>query len=123
MKMVVISTAPFVRKPDGYYAYAPYIREMELWAKYASLSFVCPVVEDNGKMLLTKVSFPVEKVYRAREFDLISIKGILRGFLFFPINILLLFRAMWAAGHIHLRCPGNLSLLGCIVQMFFPWKR
>src|SRR5690606_18301671 len=61
--------------------------------------------------------------YRAREFDLMSIKGILRGFLFFPINMFFLFRAMSAARHIHLRCPGNLSLLGCIVQMFYPRKR
>ena len=25
--------------------------------------------------------------------------------------------------HIHLRCPGNISLLGCIIQVFFPKKK
>ena len=28
---------------------------------------------------------------------------------------------MWA-DHIHLRCPGNIGLLGCLVQIFFPKK-
>ncbi|MFC6858603.1 glycosyltransferase family 4 protein [Zunongwangia atlantica] len=29
---------------------------------------------------------------------------------------------MQRADHIHLRCPGNVALLGCIIQIFFPSK-
>ncbi len=29
---------------------------------------------------------------------------------------------MKQVNHIHLRCPGNVGLLGCIVQVFFPSK-
>jgi glycosyltransferase involved in cell wall biosynthesis len=31
-------------------------------------------------------------------------------------------KAMFWADHIHLRCPGNIGLLGCIAQMAFPGK-
>ncbi len=31
--------------------------------------------------------------------------------------------AMFRANHIHLRCPGNLGLLGCLVQILFPFKK
>lgn len=31
--------------------------------------------------------------------------------------------AMAKADHIHLRCPGNVGLIGCLVQMLFPWKK
>jgi len=37
-------------------------------------------------------------------------------------NFYQLFRAMIWADHIHLRCPGNIGLMGCIVQLFFPRK-
>ena len=29
---------------------------------------------------------------------------------------------MKQVNHIHLRCPGNVGLLGCVVQVFFPSK-
>ncbi|MDX1718880.1 MAG: glycosyltransferase, partial [Salegentibacter mishustinae] len=29
---------------------------------------------------------------------------------------------MQKADHIHLRCPGNISLIGCLLQIFFPMK-
>jgi glycosyltransferase involved in cell wall biosynthesis len=31
-------------------------------------------------------------------------------------------REMRKADHIHLRCPGNMGLLGCLAQLFFPGK-
>jgi glycosyltransferase involved in cell wall biosynthesis len=30
---------------------------------------------------------------------------------------------MYRADHIHLRCPGNISLIACIAQIFFPFKK
>ena len=34
----------------------------------------------------------------------------------------MLFKACYKADHIHLRCPGNIGLLGCCVQILFPKK-
>jgi len=33
-----------------------------------------------------------------------------------------IYSAMKAADHIHLRCPGNIGLLGCLIQILFPSK-
>jgi glycosyltransferase involved in cell wall biosynthesis len=33
-----------------------------------------------------------------------------------------LFRGMFNAEHIHLRCPGYIGLLGCLIQILFPFK-
>lgn len=122
--MVVVSTAALVQQEDGYYAYGPYIKEMDLWARHSgAISFVCPVLTSGDGMLLSKVDFPIAKVYRVHEFDLLSARGVLRGILYAPYNLWMLFVAMWHARHIHLRCPGNISLLGCLVQMLFPSKK
>jgi glycosyltransferase involved in cell wall biosynthesis len=40
-----------------------------------------------------------------------------------PIICFTIFKTMAAADHIHLRCPGNIGLLGCIIQIFFPRKQ
>jgi len=29
---------------------------------------------------------------------------------------------MFRTGHVHVRCPGNVGLLSCFVQLFFPWR-
>ena len=123
MKTIVISTAPFVEKDGEFYAYSPYIKEMVLWAKHSDeISFLCPVRNNGDGLLLSKVDFHISKIYQAKEFDLKSIVGIFRGITFSIYNFWLLFAAMRSADHIHLRCPGNISLMGCIVQMFFPRK-
>lgn len=124
MNLLVISTAALVQKEDGFYAYGPYIKEMNIWAAYSdTISFVCPVVKDPKDMLLARVNFPISKIYRTKDFNLLSVRGIFRGVFFAPYNLLVLFVAMVGAGHIHLRCPGNLSLMGCLVQIFFPLKK
>ena len=33
-----------------------------------------------------------------------------------------IYKVMKQVNHIHLRCPGNVGILGCIVQVFFPLK-
>jgi glycosyltransferase involved in cell wall biosynthesis len=56
------------------------------------------------------------------KFDVLSVKAILEAAFCIPKNFATLFKAMQKADHIHLRCPGNIGLLGCIVQIFFPNK-
>ena len=48
---------------------------------------------------------------------------IIKTFINLPRIFYSLFRAMNRADHIHLRCPGNIGLLGCIAQIFFPKKK
>ena len=39
-----------------------------------------------------------------------------------PIIVCKIFKVCFWADHIHLRCPGNIGLLGVLVQVFFPKK-
>ena len=34
MKFLVVTLAPTLKKDDGFYSYAPYVYEMNLWAKH-----------------------------------------------------------------------------------------
>lgn len=96
---------------------------MEIWARHTGpIDFLCPVISDTDG-LFSRIDFPIGKIYRAREFDIKSISGVLRAVIFFPLNMFLLFKAMRAANHIHLRCPGNIGLLACMVQIFYPSKK
>jgi hypothetical protein len=58
MKLAVISSSPIVKNNDKLYAYSPYERELEIWAKYSDeIYFSCPVwVEDKG-LLITEFPF------------------------------------------------------------------
>ncbi len=123
MNFTVFSSAPLVKKQDGYYAYQPYIREMDLWARHTGpMHFACPVIEDDGG-LYTKIEFPIGRIYALHAFDVKSTTGVFRALRYSIVNLFILFGAMRAAGHLHLRCPGNIGLLACVVQIFFPGKK
>jgi len=122
MNMVVVSSAPLIRKDGKYFAYGPYVAEMALWAKHAQIDFVCPVWDGPRGTLCAELPFPVRKVYATADFNLKSFKAILFAVLVSPYNFFQLFQGMMTASHIHLRCPGNLPLMGCMVQVFFPFR-
>ncbi len=118
-RMIVISSAGLIKKPDGYYGYAPYVREMRLWAKHCgAIGFVCPV-DGQGEGLLEKLDFSIDRVYPVTSFDIKTLPGILRAVWSLPFTLVSLFKGMRWANHIHLRCPGNISLLGCLVAILF----
>jgi glycosyltransferase involved in cell wall biosynthesis len=124
MKIIVISSAPLVSKNDILSGYSPYIREMEIWARHAGeIAFVCPVLQSEQGQLLMRLDFPVAKVFPVKSFDVKSIQGMLRAVRFAFFNFYTIYKAMRWADHIHVRCPGNISLIGCFVQMFFPGKK
>jgi glycosyltransferase involved in cell wall biosynthesis len=59
------------------------------------------------------------KLIPIEGFDVLSFKGIFSAVLKMPKISWRIFKAMQNADHIHLRCPGNIGLLGCILQVFF----
>lgn len=48
---------------------------------------------------------------------------LLRSFFKLPWIVVKIWLEMHKADHIHLRCPGNLALVGCFVQVLFPFKK
>lgn len=123
MRLLVISFAPFVQKENHFYAYSPYIKEMAIWAKHVDeIAFVCPVTTKDRGLLISEVTFPVSKIFIAKAFNVKTFWNIILAFVYSFWNFYQLFRGMIWADHIHLRCPGNLGLMACVVQVFFPWK-
>ncbi|HEX9979476.1 MAG TPA: glycosyltransferase [Flavobacterium sp.] len=123
MKFAVISSAPFVTENDGFYAYSPYVKEIEIWAKYVTeFSVMCPVLKNSEGMLVSRISFPIANIYEAKAFNVKSFSNLLKALFFAFQNFLQIYRAMVWADHIHLRCPGNIGLMACLIQVFFPFK-
>ena len=119
MKFLIVTLAPTLQNNNKYYSYAPYVYEMNLWAKnITELGIVSPVSYDK-ELLLSK--FEKEpRVFPINSFSFISLNEIFRSLFRLPRILFEIYKAMKWADHIHLRCPGNIGLLGCLVQILFP---
>lgn len=124
MRLLVISSAPIVQKDNQNHLYAPYEKEMQLWAKYAdTIQFCCPIWREDKKLLIAPISFKVDAIVALQEFDITSFSNILKAIPLAFVALVKIFKAMKQADHIHLRCPGNIALLACLVQILFPNKQ
>ena len=123
MKVVVISSSPFIEKEAQYYAYSPYVKELVIWDKHSDeIAFFCPIWEKDNGLLIAPITFAIARMFVAKEFNIKTISNLLKAFRCSFWNFYQLFKAIIWADHIHLRCPGNIGLMGCIVQIFFPGK-
>ncbi|CAH8295198.1 glycosyltransferase involved in cell wall biosynthesis [Mariniflexile fucanivorans] len=121
MKFLVITNAPTLQQDQMYAAYAPYVKEMDIWFKY---------VDDVAIISPTKYNQPLLKQTFKKQPTVISIpllvftsfKNTFSSVIRIPIILWTIFKACKKADHIHLRCPGNIGLLGCFVQILFPKK-
>jgi glycosyltransferase involved in cell wall biosynthesis len=121
MKLLIVSTAPFLYKQNGIYAYSPYVNELVIWEKYADeIAFCCPIWENENGLLVSKLPFEIVSHFKLIDFNLNSFVNIIKAFFYAFYNLFILFKSMFWADHIHLRCPGNIGLLGCLVQILFP---
>ncbi|WP_433833633.1 glycosyltransferase [Flavobacterium anhuiense] len=123
MKFVIITHVVHVKKNGKYFGYSPYIREMNIWEKYIDeLIVVAPLTSRE----LTEIddSYKNKNIdfKQIPAFNITSLLNVLSLTFKLPIIFWKIFWAMKKADHIHLRCPGNVGLIGCIVQMLFPNK-
>jgi glycosyltransferase involved in cell wall biosynthesis len=124
MRFLIVSNAPIVLKGNESFAYAPYLKEMDIWAKYSDeIAFSCPQWKSEKGLLISKISFKINRKFWLYDFDIKSIKSIVKSIVIIPLNTIILFRAFLWADHIHLRCPGNVGLLACFIQILFPHKK
>jgi glycosyltransferase involved in cell wall biosynthesis len=117
MKLLVISDAPIILKNGLKEAYAPYVTEMDLWIQHATATtFLCPTNYD--KPLLTK-PFKQQQttIISVRRLEFNRFVSIFLSVCAIPVQIIILFNAMRSADHIHMRAPGNLTLLAGFVAM------
>ncbi|MBD3583428.1 glycosyltransferase family 4 protein [Flavobacterium selenitireducens] len=109
---------------DGrYFAYGPYVREMDIWSEFVSeVEIVAPLASGSPNPI--DLAYASKKVTftKVASFDLLGPKAIFFSLLRLPLIAFRIFGSMRRADHIHLRCPGNMGLLGCFVQILFPSK-
>ena len=104
------------------YGYAPYVKEMNLWiSSFKEVVLLAPV-ETNSCISPIEICYqhPNLKVISVPLLDFTSIGKIAKNLILLPGIIFKMVQAMKSADHIHLRCPGNMGLLGCWVQAMFP---
>lgn len=120
MRFLVITDAPTLTQNNTYVAYAPYVNEMDLWMKYTKTTVISP--NKYTKSLLVK-PFKNKLVLKPIE-PLIfnTFLNTLKSLLFLPILFFRIFNEIKKTDHIHLRCPGNIGLLSCFIQILFPFK-
>lgn len=123
MKFLIISHVSHKVKPRAIYAYAPYVREMNLWLQYAdNVEIVAPKVEEEETTIELQYRHNNIRFNEIPAIQFTSLKYVITSIFKFPRILFTVFIACRRADHIHLRCPGNIGLLGCFIQVLFPKK-
>lgn len=123
MKFAIITHVNHFQNTDKYFAYAPYTREMNIWLKYIDeVIIVAPL--KNIESTEIDISYKHDKIdfRKVPDFSFINLNNAVLSIFKLPIIFWRIFLAMKKADHIHLRCPGNMGLIGCFVQVLFPNK-
>lgn len=124
MTFCIITHVIHTEKENQFFAYSPYINEMNIWLKFVDeVIIVAPKEAFELNPIHAAYQHPKVKFIEINKFNTLSFLGILHSLLHIPINCWRIFKAMQNADHIHLRCPGNIGLLGCFVQILFPKKK
>ncbi|WP_369769493.1 glycosyltransferase family 4 protein [Flavobacterium sp. WC2416] len=123
MQFVIITHVPHSKQDGLYYAYAPYVREMNVWGENVDeLVVVAPVTDCKKSDIDSSYIHQNIQLIAISKFDVLSLRSVLATLFKLPKIIWTIFKAMKNADHIHLRCPGNVGLVACFVQILFPNK-
>ncbi len=80
MKLVVFSGAPIVKKDTATFLYAPYEKEMQIWAKHASsIQFCCPIWREDKALLIAPVSFETQPTIELKEFNITTFWNVFKA--------------------------------------------
>ena len=123
MTFAIITHVPHILEQNQYFAYAPYVREINVWAKYVDkLVIVAPISESKKTPIDINYEHNNIDFIAIESFDVLSLKSIIKSILKIPKISWQIFSVMQKVDHIHLRCPGNIGLLGSLIQILFPKK-
>jgi glycosyltransferase involved in cell wall biosynthesis len=96
---------------------------MNIWAKQIDKLIIVAPESKSGKTSIN-ICYEHNKIefIAIESFDILSLKAILKTIFKTPKISWQIYSAMQKADHIHLRCPGNIGLLGSLIQILFPKK-
>lgn len=122
MRLAVFTHAEHFFHGGTLSAYSPYVREMDLWFEN---------VEDISVIAPAKASADqIDKAYERTDIHFVALKALnftnkrksLVSLTRIPGILFKIIKLMNKADHLHIRCPGNIGLLACFLQIFFPGK-
>jgi glycosyltransferase involved in cell wall biosynthesis len=123
MNFLIITHVNHKTQDGLYHAYAPYVLEMNLWIKHVEAVEIVAPFADLKK---TSIDIPYRHdnliLNEIPEIAFNTLFNALRSIFKIPVILFAIFKACKRADHIHLRCPGNIGLLGSFVQILFPKK-
>ena len=124
MRFLIISHALHKRVDDKFYAYGPYVREMNLWIRqFDQIRIVAPLISNSETDLIDLAYLHNNiSIKGIPNFQISALKYLPKAIFSAVFIFFICLREMRQADHIHLRCPGNVGLIGCIAQLFFQRK-
>ncbi len=124
MIIAVFTHVVHTKSDKEYFGYGPYVKEMNLWFQNVSeVILVAPLQSGKPDKIDIAYQTPQLTFTAIPTLYFKSLKHFFKSIFLLPKMFFTIFRAMQKADHIHLRCPGNIGLLGCLVQIFFPKKK
>lgn len=124
MTFCIISHVLHTKKDHSFYAYSPYVNEMNIWLRFVDkVIVVAPLAPYTLNAIHAAYHHGNIEFREAKPFNLLSVTAIFHSLIALPSNSWRIYKAMKSSDHIHLRCPGNMGVLGCLIQMAFPKKK
>lgn len=123
MTYCIITHVNHYKEQNNYFAYAPYVREMNIWLQFVDEVIVVAPLEKLEKTAID-IAYEHNKIIfkKVPAFNVTGAKQIVQTVFSLPVLFFTVFKAMQKANHIHLRCPGNMGLIAAFVQILFPSK-
>lgn len=123
MIFCIITHVSHGHQNDGYFAYAPYVREMNVWSEYVDkIILVAPLNLKNPTAIDLAYFHKNIEFRKVSAFNFLNFKDSVATLFKLPKISIEIYKAMKNSDHIHLRCPGNMGLMGCLIQVLFPAK-
>jgi glycosyltransferase involved in cell wall biosynthesis len=115
-----VTHVPHFRFEEHLWAYGPYVRELEVWAElFPQLLLAAPCRAERPPADCLAIRRGDVRIAPVRETGGMTIGAKIQQLLAVPQLVWQVSRAMHSADAIHVRCPGNLGLLGVVLAPLF----
>ncbi len=124
MKFCILTHVLHKKYQNKFYAYGPYVKEINLWLNDGDKLVVVAPLNKNLKIdnIDLVYTYPNIQFIQIPQIEFTNIHKSIVSLLKIPLVLMGIFKGIVFSNHIHLRCPGNIGLIGSFMQILFPWK-
>lgn len=123
MRFLIVTHVIHKNTKDRWFAYGPYVKEMNLWIRHVDeVVVVAPVIAAENNPIDLSYDHRHLRVIKVGPIAFTTVRKTAVSIFRLPGIFYRVYREMRRCDHIHLRCPGNMGLIGCFAQIFFPGK-